>query len=223
MSAMRSRSARQRVGAKSVRPRARRRSSASTRSRISAAALRVKVIARMFAGSTPASDQAHVAIDEHARLPRPRRRLEHDVVGRLDREIARGLIGRRVRVDVGQLKQTRLLHRPPPDIPCGTRRRTGTSRTCPGGAAAAEIAGLDAVDDRWRTARRARAPRRPRFGFRDCPARPRNSSSSPNARYIAAAIGCDRPSSACSSSAWAACAYTAIWTASSLSGGRLSL
>ena len=53
MSAVRSRSSRQRAGEISPRAAAAR-SVARMRSRISAAALRVNVIARMFAGSTPA-------------------------------------------------------------------------------------------------------------------------------------------------------------------------
>jgi len=53
MSSVRSRSSRQRAGAISPRAAASR-SVAMIRSRISAAALRVKVIARMFDGSTPA-------------------------------------------------------------------------------------------------------------------------------------------------------------------------
>ena len=56
------------------------------RSRISAAALRVKVIARMLAGSTPRLQQVGVAIDEHARLARAGGRLEHDVPRRDPRQ-----------------------------------------------------------------------------------------------------------------------------------------
>ena len=51
-------------------------------------------VARIDAGL----DERGVPVHEHARLPCPGRRLEHDVVSRIDGEVPRGLIGRLVRV-----------------------------------------------------------------------------------------------------------------------------
>ena len=59
------------------------------RSRISAAALRVKVMARMLAGLTEAFSQVEVAVREHRGLARTRGRLQDHVVGRVDRKRAR--------------------------------------------------------------------------------------------------------------------------------------
>ena len=56
-----------------------RRNVSRMRCRISAAALRVKVIARMCRGSTPAHEQVDIAIDQHARLAGAGRGLERDV------------------------------------------------------------------------------------------------------------------------------------------------
>ena len=59
-------------------------------------------------------DEPDVAVDEHARLARAGRRLEDDVVGRIDGEVARRLVGRtRRRRPPASIKQARLRHRPP--------------------------------------------------------------------------------------------------------------
>ena len=95
-------------------PRARARSVSSARCcasswrmrcRISAAALRVNVIARMFRGLTPADQQPDVAIDEHPRLACAGRRFERDVAGR-DRWRARAPRHRAPRADRAPLSKS---------------------------------------------------------------------------------------------------------------------
>ncbi len=60
-------------------------------------------------------DEPHVPIDEHAGLARAGRRLEHDVIQRIDSEVARRLVGRRRggfrRRIVVAIKERRLNHR----------------------------------------------------------------------------------------------------------------
>ena len=73
-------------------PRAR--SVATMRSRISAAALRVKVIARMFDGIDAGAQQVDVAVDEHARLAGAGRRFERDVEAGIDGALAPGAVAR---------------------------------------------------------------------------------------------------------------------------------
>ena len=50
-------------------------------------------MARILAGSTPLAQQVEVAIDEHVRLAGAGRRLEHDVVRRIDRSVTRSRVG----------------------------------------------------------------------------------------------------------------------------------
>ena len=71
-------------------------------------------------------NQPDVAIDEDLRLARARGGFEHHVGLRIDGEGARGLVACGL-LRPGQLKQIRLLHRSPSGIPCGIRRRSGTT------------------------------------------------------------------------------------------------
>ena len=68
------------------------------RCRISAAAFRVNVIARMLRGLTPGHEQADVAIDEDARLAGTGRGFERDVARRIDGQPARLRIAQLERV-----------------------------------------------------------------------------------------------------------------------------
>ena len=63
------------------------------RSRISAAAFRVNVIARMWAGSMPRLQEVDVPLDEHTGLARARRCFEDDVLGWVFGEDARSAVG----------------------------------------------------------------------------------------------------------------------------------
>ena len=172
------------VAARARRGRRAARSSASTRSRISAAALRVNVIARMWRGSTPASISADVPVDEHARLARAGRRLEHDVVGadrrrspaRPDRAAAFGVRRARQTDSAASSSSSRYSLRQTPAY-----RHHGTSPVLRGfgGNSPASMCSIDVGELRRRGRSRPRRPaRRP-------PAAPSNLRSSPNARYIA--------------------------------------
>ncbi len=82
-------------------------------------------------------DQPDVPVDEDARLARTGRRLEHDVVAGIDREVPRGLVGRRI---VERLVKQAWLHPAAlPDTPSGTRPSTGTTGNPPREADWADI------------------------------------------------------------------------------------
>ena len=75
--------------------------------RISAAALRVNVIARMLSGSTPAQQQVDVALDQHPRLAGAGRRFEHDVLRRIDGGPPCGGVSSKVRLQSGPAARVR--------------------------------------------------------------------------------------------------------------------
>ena len=100
------------------------RSAAMMRSRISAAAFRVKVIARMFTGSTPAREQVQVALHQHRGLAGAGRRLEHDVV--------RGSVAKRAGRGVARQQRRRRRGAPAQASsprPRGRRRRSAASNS----------------------------------------------------------------------------------------------
>ena len=68
-------------------------SRSTMRWRISAAALRVNVIARMLSGIDAGEQQVDVALDQHPRLAGAGRRFEHDVLRRIDGGAACGGVG----------------------------------------------------------------------------------------------------------------------------------
>ncbi len=80
------------------------------------------------AGIDARFDEPDVSVHQHTGFPGARRRLEDDVIGRIDGEVTRRLI-RRGLCHGQRIKQARLLHRCRARIPCGTRARTGTTGT----------------------------------------------------------------------------------------------